>query len=734
MVFSVWFSYEDEEVELSDLTNDTSISAIRKLLHEGKIFRFPYGTSQTDLQIGKLISTGTNNSSDNKFEKLKARNTLGDIQYKVGDTLYVRVKKSKPTNESFLPTLNMTFLEGSERAVKWEYDPYATTAQWTCTATLVKVEPVPFAEGAFRKAYHTQDLSKPNESGRYVSKISKKPTARGSYFEDVRMQMIAKKWADKYNALKPPKKIEFLQSCVLEFVDRTSSDLVCGAEPYVEGQYRKYNNNSGFVSNDERNTPQSFSHFTYEHSNRQLLIIDIQGVGDHYTDPQIHTYDGVGFGIGNLGQKGFEKFLDTHKCNAICQYLNLQSINPKSEKSDCGTVPRPDLIFPDTSIERDNNVSTVTKSIVEISTGNGASERELASPIINRSSLLNSSDNNFNNCNNNNNNNNNNNINNNINTPVKERSKSKSSADIEKPLVDHKKKELSLNVDKIKLLESIKGYHVTSHLCICDNLLFTGCSDNSIRVYEYKNETMECIQTLKGHEGPVESICYNEQYLFSGSSDHSIKVWDLKKLRCIFTLEGHDKPVHTVIVNDRYLFSGSSDKTIKVWDLKTLECKHTLESHARAVKTLAVSGQYLFSGSNDKTIKIWDISPSKTTIKNLYTLKGHTKWVTTICILGSTLYSGSYDKTIRVWNLKNLEPIQVLRGHMGWVENMVICEKFLFTASDDNTIKVWDLESLKCVSTIEAHNASIQGLAVWENKKCLISCSHDQTIKLWGWE
>lgn len=36
------------------------------------------------------------------------------------------------------------------------------------------------------------------------------------------------------------------------------------------------------------NTPQAFSHFTYCHSGGKLLICDIQGVGDKYTDPQIH--------------------------------------------------------------------------------------------------------------------------------------------------------------------------------------------------------------------------------------------------------------------------------------------------------------------------------------------------------------------------------------------------------------------------------------------------------------
>jgi elongation factor 2 kinase len=54
------------------------------------------------------------------------------------------------------------------------------------------------------------------------------------------------------------------------------------------GDYRKHNNNFGYVSDDERNTPQAFSHFTFEISKRNLLVVDIQGVGDFYTDPQVH--------------------------------------------------------------------------------------------------------------------------------------------------------------------------------------------------------------------------------------------------------------------------------------------------------------------------------------------------------------------------------------------------------------------------------------------------------------
>ncbi len=61
----------------------------------------------------------------------------------------------------------------------------------------------------------------------------------------------------------------------------------------LEGEYTKYNSNSGFVDHGGcRQTPQAFSHFTFERSGHELMVVDIQGVGDLYTDPQILTATG----------------------------------------------------------------------------------------------------------------------------------------------------------------------------------------------------------------------------------------------------------------------------------------------------------------------------------------------------------------------------------------------------------------------------------------------------------
>eukprot|EP00123_Amoebidium_parasiticum_P003471 comp14778_c0_seq1/m.11203 comp14778_c0_seq1/g.11203 ORF comp14778_c0_seq1/g.11203 comp14778_c0_seq1/m.11203 type:complete len:457 (-) comp14778_c0_seq1:221-1591(-) len=213
------------------------------------------------------------------------------------------------------------------------------TGVWSERYIKVQLDPQPFAKGGLRLAFH---MAVVGDHHRYVAKCSIDPYEDiNAYYQDVELQMYCTQWAEKYNSYNPPKRVHFIPAWLMMVAQEPSdgSDIrgVYVVERYIEGVYRKHNNNAGFVDPDDRNTPQAFSHFTYEASNHSVLVCDIQGVADVYTDPQLHTIDGWGFGKGNLGVRGFDRFLQSHRCNAICHYLRLPGVNKKA--LDVGTVP-----------------------------------------------------------------------------------------------------------------------------------------------------------------------------------------------------------------------------------------------------------------------------------------------------------------------------------------------------------------------------------------------------------
>eukprot|EP00668_Euglena_longa_P040625 GGOE01053494.1.p1 GENE.GGOE01053494.1~~GGOE01053494.1.p1 ORF type:complete len:423 (-),score=126.39 GGOE01053494.1:524-1621(-) len=208
-----------------------------------------------------------------------------------------------------------------ELAYKYSYD--YPSRKWDRSIIVVSIDPVHFSEGNLRRCFRMKDLTKPDGQNDFVAKASKdKNDNIEIYFLDIEMQAMCKAFAEEYNRRRPPKKVEFIEAFLVECFQRRDNQ-VFACEPYIKGQYVKYSNNWGFVSTHDRNTPHAFSHFTYVISDKKYIVVDVQGVNDKYTDPQMHSFDGEGFGKGNCGREGIERFFATHKCNVLCKMLGL---------------------------------------------------------------------------------------------------------------------------------------------------------------------------------------------------------------------------------------------------------------------------------------------------------------------------------------------------------------------------------------------------------------------------
>uniref|UniRef100_A0A8C4LIJ1 non-specific serine/threonine protein kinase n=1 Tax=Equus asinus asinus TaxID=83772 RepID=A0A8C4LIJ1_EQUAS len=151
---------------------------------------------------------------------------------------------------------------------------------------------------------------------------------------EIQQQRAAQKLIYTFNQVKPqtiPYAPRFLEVFLIYC---HSANQWLTIEKYMTGEFRKYNNNNGdeiAPSNTLEELMLAFSHWTYEYTRGELLVLDLQGVGENLTDPSVIKPEdkqsrGMVFGPANLGEDAIRNFIAKHRCNSCCRKLKLPDL------------------------------------------------------------------------------------------------------------------------------------------------------------------------------------------------------------------------------------------------------------------------------------------------------------------------------------------------------------------------------------------------------------------------
>ena len=206
-------------------------------------------------------------------------------------------------------------------------------------------EKEPFGKGGFRNAYKAT-TKHPQFKGtiwvlkRYLPHAVKGIEDIGETVKDhtrkvVQMHLLARNFASQLQH-----KIIEKHATVFGEVPRyrniyygeTAEGECVTVEEYISGEFTKYINNNGNLCVAESDTigqkAQCLTHYSYEKSEKKLMLLDIQGSGYDLFDPEIASEDlfdnsEILYCVRNLSKMAIRNFVAKHKCNVFCEIVGL---------------------------------------------------------------------------------------------------------------------------------------------------------------------------------------------------------------------------------------------------------------------------------------------------------------------------------------------------------------------------------------------------------------------------
>lgn len=268
-----------------------------------------------------------------------------------------------------------------------------------------------------------------------------------------------------------------------------------------------------------------------------------------------------------------------------------------------------------------------------------------------------------------------------------------------------------------------------------DTQIVSGSSDGIVRVWD--RQTGEQQYVLRGHSDWAKSIAIHphEKLIASSSSDKTIILWNSQTWQMENRLEGHTSWISSIDFNPdgKLIASGGGDYSVRLWDVNTGNQKALLEGHNGRIWCVRFSpdGRFLASASDDTTIRVWDIGLGRC----VSTLTQHTGNVYTLAFSpdGNQLLSGGNDNKLQVWHLAQSKLTHTVPVTLGSIWDIAFHphKKMFAIALSDHTVKILDSVTYQPQMILQGHKRPVWGIDFSQDGQSIITCSDDETIKVW---
>ncbi|CAJ1054778.1 apoptotic protease-activating factor 1 isoform X1 [Xyrichtys novacula] len=265
-----------------------------------------------------------------------------------------------------------------------------------------------------------------------------------------------------------------------------------------------------------------------------------------------------------------------------------------------------------------------------------------------------------------------------------------------------------------------------------------------------KSTTGEKLTEIQAHDDEVLCCAFSpdDRLLATCSSDRKVKVWNLERamLLRVFEEEHEEQVNHCRFTNTTrrlLLATCSNDRFMnaKLWNLNKPSSQNTMFGHFEPVNHCCFSPDdtYVSTSSNDGTVKLFEVSSAnewKTiNVKGMFAESDEEVFVkcSTWTADSNRIICAARNAAL-VFDVKTSEMLfEIKTNRLSTVQYCHACPttNLLAIAYSNYAVELWDLESNKKMADCSGHLSWVHCVEFSPDGSQLLSCSDDQTIRLW---